>query len=363
MLSAVDATTVGEPLPAWSAGYLDLHQIHTGRGNSLYAIFPDGTTMLFDAGEVPDGSPLALGPRRPNAGKSAGEWIADYVKHLGGRIDYLVLSHFHDDHVSGVEAITRALPVRTWIDRGEDPAPPTFPGLLRFFEVRRQFTGQRQTFTPGRLNQIGVNYPNFEIRNIAANGAIWTGRGDTAKSVFPSDWRKLAKDLHPNENHFSIAIRLRYGKFDYFTGGDLIGVALDGLPAWHDLETPIAKVVGPVDAMALNHHGWLDTTNDFFLKTLNPKVAVISAWHASHPDHSVMRRLRSPRGPQPDLFITSLLDAPRAVFGYLGNAFQSSEGHILIRVAPGGATYSVIILDTTGVPGNVKGVFGPYPSR
>jgi hypothetical protein len=186
MLSAVDATTVGEPLPAWSAGYLDLHQIHTGRGNSLYAIFPDGTTMLFDAGEVPDGSPLALGPRRPNAGKSAGEWIADYVKHL----------------------ITRALPVRTWIDRGEDPAPPTFPGLLRFFEVRRQFTGQRQTFTPGRLNQIGVNYPNFEIRNIAANGAIWTGRGDTAKSVFPSDWRKLAKDLHPNENHFSIAIRL-----------------------------------------------------------------------------------------------------------------------------------------------------------
>ena len=120
-----------------------------------------------------------------------------------------------------------------------------------------------------------------------------------------------------DENDFSIAIRIRYGLFDYFSGGDAVGVVLDRKPSWHDLETPIARAVGPVDVLVLNHHGWLDTTNQFFLDTLQPRAVIIPAWHATHPDHGVLRRLISANG-KPDLFITSLLDAPRAVFSYLG---------------------------------------------
>src|ERR1700761_2643549 len=40
-----------EPLPAWSEGYLYIHHISTGKGNSAYFVFPDGTTMLIDAGD------------------------------------------------------------------------------------------------------------------------------------------------------------------------------------------------------------------------------------------------------------------------------------------------------------------------
>ena len=43
---------IGQPLPPWKEGYLDLHHINTGRGSSAYYIFPDGTTMLVDAGEM-----------------------------------------------------------------------------------------------------------------------------------------------------------------------------------------------------------------------------------------------------------------------------------------------------------------------
>ena len=43
---------VYEYLPEWQAGYLDIHQISTGRGNAAYLIFPDGTTMLLDAGDL-----------------------------------------------------------------------------------------------------------------------------------------------------------------------------------------------------------------------------------------------------------------------------------------------------------------------
>ena len=56
----------GKPLPAWQEGYLDLHHINTGRGNCAYYIFPDGTTMLFDAGEQPYRSTYIVGTQFSN---------------------------------------------------------------------------------------------------------------------------------------------------------------------------------------------------------------------------------------------------------------------------------------------------------
>src|ERR1041384_5179334 len=66
------APEVGKPLPAWSRGMLDIHQISTGRGNSALFIFPDGTTMLVDAGAAGDGTTMADAEPRPDASRSAG---------------------------------------------------------------------------------------------------------------------------------------------------------------------------------------------------------------------------------------------------------------------------------------------------
>ncbi|RPI20839.1 MAG: hypothetical protein EHM61_26170, partial [Acidobacteria bacterium] len=41
--------TVNAPLPPWTEGTLDIHQINTGRGNAAFFVFPDGTTLLVDA--------------------------------------------------------------------------------------------------------------------------------------------------------------------------------------------------------------------------------------------------------------------------------------------------------------------------
>src|SRR5262249_12840223 len=95
---------VGDVLPPWMPGTLDLHQITTGHGNAAFFRFPDGTTMLLDAGD--SGGGVAHTEPRPDASRSPGEWISRYITHMVGgsnvRLDYAVLTHFHDDHMGGI---------------------------------------------------------------------------------------------------------------------------------------------------------------------------------------------------------------------------------------------------------------------
>jgi beta-lactamase superfamily II metal-dependent hydrolase len=361
------AQVVGEALPPWTPGTLDIHQIQTGRGNATYFIFPDGTTMLLDAGAVPGKPGLEQGPARPDDTRSPAAWIAHYIAQVAPRtppaLDYAVITHYHDDHMGGIAELARSIPISQLIDRGVEPPPPSGALVASYMEFRK---GQNaEVFRPGRTDQIRqLHNPAaaFEVRNISANGEVWTGQGTAARSQFPAGWNALPPSEQPGENHFSIAIRIRYGRFSYFSGGDSPGVVLDRKPSWQDLETPIARAAGPVDVLLLDHHGWLDTTNEFFLDTLRPRVVIIPAWHATHPDHGVLRRLLA-TGSKPDLFITSLLDAPRAIFSYLGPVFKSTEGHIVVRVSADGAEYRVIVLDDTKSTQLVTAVHGPYASR
>lgn len=98
-------------LSTWQEGYLEIHHINTGSGNATFFIFPDGTTMLFDAGDVDrqarlkNPNPLRIAPRLPHDSVSAGKSIVTYLKAVVPsitQIDYGVISHFHSDHFGSV---------------------------------------------------------------------------------------------------------------------------------------------------------------------------------------------------------------------------------------------------------------------
>ena len=57
------------------------------------------------------------------------------------------------------------------------------------------------------------------------------------------------------------------------------------------------------------------------------------------------------------------MDATRVVIGDSLNALKSTQGHIVVRVEPGGASYRVIILDDSAETYRVTAVHGPYESR
>ena len=97
-----NSARVGKPLPKWSEGELDIHAISTGRGECIFMILPDGTSIVVDAGEFSrEGSKYTNVIQRPNAETRPTKAFGDYIRHFNPHqaIDYFNLSHFQMDHM------------------------------------------------------------------------------------------------------------------------------------------------------------------------------------------------------------------------------------------------------------------------
>jgi hypothetical protein len=239
-----------------------------------------------------------------------------------------------------------------------------YRAFIKWQAENRQLRIER--FKPGRNDQIVLQhkpkaYPEFEIRNLAANGEVWTGVAANTRQLFPS-LKDMPAEERPGENDCSIALRLSYGSFDYFNGSDIGGGLEPGAPAWLDVETPVAQVVGPVEVNVLNHHGNTSSENENLVRMLRPQVDIIQVWSSNHPGECVLERLQSTRlypGPR-DIFATNMIEANKIVIGPNLGKLKSDQGHILVRVDKGGKTYRVIILDDSAESYKVTAVHGPY---
>lgn len=314
-----------EYLPEWKEGYLDIHTMATGRGDAALIIMPDGTSMMIDVGD----NAKAKDTQHPDATKKPGEWQAIYIKHFLSQLpdkenlDYAMVTHLHNDHIgtikdalpgtngyalSGITLVGELIHFNKFVDRGyPDYNFPTRENVLRadpgFIEEYEKFVRHAvengmvaEKFDVGSKKQFTmVHNPkrfakDFEIRNLARNGEVWKGRGHKSERMYSGDPALF------DENMNSCAIRLRYGKFSYYNGGDLSG---GNWPLYksqeRDFETPVAKVCGKVTVMKANHHGYYDTCNAFFMQSLSPQVIVIDARSQNHPVPSTMTRISDPQ--------------------------------------------------------------------
>ncbi|MEB0284354.1 MBL fold metallo-hydrolase [Sphingomonas sp. 10B4] len=397
------ATTAPALLPAWTPGTLDIHHIQTGRGNSTFIVGPDGTTILIDAGALDPAdievanAPLKLAPAVPNASLRPGQWIARYIHQTTPadhqRIDYAIITHFHTDHfgsvtpsspwsatrayrLSGITDVGDVLPIGVLIDRLQpgsgDPAPHddlTIRNYYAFADFLKAKRGTRwmplQLGTTAQIHLANTTaYPGFKVLGIKAGSRIMDGAGGS-RAVFDPK-RATAPDGSAMENPFSIALRLSYGSFDYYAGGDNTGLDEPYAPDAVDTESVIAPLVGPVDVMALDHHGNRDATNSHILENLRPRVMVEQVYTTDQPGGEVVHRIAAKGlyAGSRDIFATHLFPQTEEAIGpAMIRAFTASGGHVLVRVAPGGASYRVFLLDDLAVKPTIRAVFGPYQSR
>lgn len=395
-----DAPEIGKPLSVWTEGQLDIHHINTGRGDSTFCILPDGTTLLVDAsdGQAKPLPPPSNLPTKPDSSRQAGEWIARYIIRAlrdipDKKIDYAVLTHFHGDHIgavrhetkhsavgnymlTGISEIPEFIPITKIIDRDwpdyDYPKPmhdANVENYRKFLQWQMAHRGLVvEQFQSGHNDQIALlhrrtAYPNFEIRNLIANGRVWTGDGTQTREL-----ADLSRGQRLSENECSVAFRISYGKFDYFAGGDLSAqdvVILPGSEPWRDVEPAVAKVCGPVDVMKANHHGSWDANSPEFLALLRPRVIVVTSRAEGHPGANTFMRMNSTElwaGPR-DIFITNTTPATAKTTYDIEKTAKSTQGHVVIRVDAGGAIYHVYVLEDSDEEQRVKAIFGPYQSR
>ena len=386
-------TPVSKALPAWKPGVLEIHHIATNRGNSALLILPDGTTTMVDAGAIYGSTPY-LSDTLPSGQRRPGEWVGRYAKRrlescgLAG-IDAFLLTHFHGDHLgylspdtplssdgayrlTGVSDVAAIVPIQRFVDRAWPDytypvvADADFQKNYRAFLQAQSKAGRKvERFRPGSNDQFALQrsaaaYPSFEIRNLIANGEVWTGHGEQTRHLFP-ELSALKRVDYPAENPCSCAIRLRYGKFGYYAGGDLTSDTNYGRDPWRDSESPAAEICGQVSVAVANHHGYFNANGDRYVRALQPKVFVIPAWDSAHPTVNVLNALFS-KAIYPgdrDVFAT-LVKQENRIANKKTDDLKSRAGHVAIRVEPGGENFAVHVLSNADESDTVVASFGPY---
>lgn len=390
---------VGKPLPLWTEGCLDIHHINTGRGESAFYILPDGTTMLIDAaGSLLKTSDKPPTPAKPNDQITSGAVIIDYVKAYmpevcKGTLDYMLLSHFHGDHMgswstsvpkhaggfymNGYTEVGAEIPVAKFLDRGtrtnrkaSDMIDSGGQGNYDKFIAwaKKTNASMDERFIAGRNDQIVLkhnagDYKNFSVQNVAANGDVWTGSGSTAISQMPAadellSWSDDKSAALPYENTLSCVMTISYGSFDYFCGGD---IQYNGRSSYgyKDIEMPISKVVKKVEVMKASHHGTANTNGKEILAALKPDAIIIPVWRNVQPNPDTVKRMYDANSAC-NIFTTNLTDDNKALLSNYLSKFKGTQGHVVVRVHPGGTKYYIYVLGDDDLNRTVKKIYGPY---
>lgn len=375
---------VGMPFPGWQPGEMDIHHIYTGRGEANFLIFPDGTSMLIDAGDWDPKDYPKMCEEKPDSSRRAGAWIARYIEHVNpnhSQVDYLMISHFHNDHtgdctnqaplttgrnpdyvLTGIAEVGETIHFGKVFDRGypdyQYPLPIQEPDVENYrtfinWKVAKDGLLQER-FEVGHCNQIALlkeprKYRDlFSIQNLSANGEVWTGKGTETIRYYDLNPQNLS--TWQNENTKSIGLRISYGPFRYYTAGDISGEVLDNTGRPIDLEERIGQACGPVDVCKANHHAYLDAMSEGFVRNIRARNYVIPVWDFEHIQPEIIRRILSPQ-----LYIGERTIYPTNLPEALYEKYEKDDwmkavcrqdGHIVVKVYNEGRHYKIYVLST-----------------
>lgn len=204
-------------------GELVMYSIDVGQGDSTLFVMPDGKSMLIDAGNAQDYSKIAAVMDKVNVNK----------------IDFLVLSHPHSDHMGSMARIIEGYEI------GKLYMPDAASDTAEFYELIEAAENK------GVLPEL-VSYP-YTLCD-----------GDYTVSVLsPRD------NDYANENLFSIVVRVEYGETAFMVMGD--AEAENEADMLADTNTELFANV-----IRIGHHGGEGSTTKEFIEAASPEYAVIS---------------------------------------------------------------------------------------
>lgn len=187
-----------------------------------------------------------------------------YLSGLGiTSLDYVVASHYHSDHVGGLDEVIDGLGGSTHIsiaayDRGGTYHTDSYDDYVDSIGTKRT------TITPGHIIDLGGD---AKLKCIAANGYI------AGNQVYSGS----------GENPKSVVLILKHKCFQMFFGGDSEDV----------IEDDFAPLVEDVDVYKVSHHGSDTSSIEELLKELNPEISIVCVGNNTygHPDSDTLSRI------------------------------------------------------------------------
>ena len=227
-------------LPTEVSGKLTVHFIDVGQADSIFIELPNAQSMLIDAGNNADGDD-----------------VIRYIKKKGyDRIDYVVGTHPHEDHIGGMDNVVESF------DIGTIYMPKASSNTRTFEDLLNAISKKGLSVTTAKAGVSILDTSNLHIDILAPNS---TGYDDT--------------------NDYSAVVKLVYGKASFLFMGDAEEIS----------EREIATDVD-VDVLKVGHHGSNSSTSNSFLKKVTPIYAIICVGEDNsygHPTQATLDKLKS----------------------------------------------------------------------
>ncbi|HET6379591.1 MAG TPA: MBL fold metallo-hydrolase, partial [candidate division Zixibacteria bacterium] len=232
VLLATAGVVVAVTIATRPDGRLHLFALDVGQGDALLVVAPSGAVAMIDGGPDPD---LAM--------RRLGEVLPFWQR----RIDLLVLTHPHEDHIAGLLPALERYQVRTVLEAGIAHDNPSYP----------------------RFRRLAAAEPGALVR-LARAGAVLELDPDTRLTVlYPSESDATAPLPEGDINNASVVLLLEHGGFRALLTGDAEA------PVEHAL---LARgLIGPVDVLKVGHHGSDSSSTPDLLAAARPRIALISA--------------------------------------------------------------------------------------
>ena len=229
---------------------LDIYWIDVEGGAATLIVTPSGQSLLADTGNPGDRDAQRIYD------------VATKQAHLK-KIDSVLITHFHSDHVGGVPALAKLIPASGYIDHGDSVETQNPADAQRWEAYKSAAAANRKSLAVG--DHIALKGVKVEI--VSSNGNV-LAKGGQPNSLCSSATKK---DPDPTENARSLGFKLTYGKFTFLDLGDL---------TWNkelELACPDNRL-GQVTLFQATHHGFFNDNSGApeHVWALAPQVVIVN---------------------------------------------------------------------------------------
>jgi competence protein ComEC len=232
---------------------LQMYSIDVEGGQSTLIVSPSGQSILVDTG-WPDFK-----------GRDADRIVAAAKAAKVKRIDYLVITHYHRDHVGGVTQLAERVKIGMFVDHG--------PNQENSEDTRKNYEAYEKVIKDARHAVVrpgdGLPVKGITVEVLTAAGGHISQPLPGAGEANPYCGSEPEPPVDSSENAQSLGILITYGKFRFLDLGDLTKKK--------ELELMCPNnPIGTVDLFLVSHHGLSSSNSKALVWGVHPRVAIMN---------------------------------------------------------------------------------------